>query len=316
MTEQNLVVLAYGNGGETDVWLEALRRHLPADLPLQPLSRPVDPARVRYVVAWRHQPGSLAPFTTARAIFSLGAGVDHLISDPALPEGVPIVRVVDPDLADRMGEWVVLNVLMHHRQVRLYDWQQGEKLWTEDLFQPAARDVRVGIMGLGVLGSDAARKLRMLGFDVAGWSRTPKALPGLDMAHGTDGLPAMLGRCDILVCLIPLTPETRGLVNAERLSALKPGAALINFARGPIVVTDDLIAALDRGHLAHAVLDVFDAEPLAADSPLWSHPGVTVLPHISGPTDLDSAAATVAANLEAYRRTGAPPRGVDAARGY
>jgi glyoxylate/hydroxypyruvate reductase len=126
----------------------------------------------------------------------------------------------------------------------------------------------------------------------------------------------MLGRCDILVCLIPLTPETRGLVDAGCLSALKPGAALINFARGPIVVAEDLRAALDSGHLAHAVLDVFDQEPLPADSPLWSHPGITVLPHVSGPTDMESAAATVAANLRDYRRTGQPPQGVDAARGY
>ncbi len=126
----------------------------------------------------------------------------------------------------------------------------------------------------------------------------------------------MLGRCDILVCLVPLTPETRGLVNAARLAALKPGSALINFARGPIVVTEDLIAALDAGHLAHAVLDVFEVEPLPAEAVLWSHPSLTVLPHVSGPTDMDSAAAAVAANLRAYRRTSWPPQGVDTARDY
>ncbi len=258
-------------------------------------------------------PADIAALPGLVWVQSLWAGVERLVG--AFDRPIPIIRLVDREMARTMAEAVLAWTYYLQRDMPAYARQQRDRVWRPHPYRKPA-DTTVGLLGLGALGTAAAERLVTAGFRVAGWSRTPKALPGLDMAHGTDGLPAMLGRCDILVCLIPLTPETRGLVNAERLSALKPGAALINFARGPIVVTDDLIAALDRGHLAHAVLDVFDAEPLAADSPLWSHPGVTVLPHISGPTDLDSAAATVAANLEAYRRTGAPPRGVDAARGY
>lgn len=244
---------------------------------------------------------------------SLWAGVEKLVG--AFDPPVPIVRLVDREMARTMAEAVLAWTYYLQRDMPAYARQQRERVWRSHPYRKP-HDVTVGLLGLGALGTAAARRLVEAGFRVIGWSRTPRDGAGIDTVHGPEGLPAMLGRSDIVVCLVPLTPQTRGLMNAERLSAMKPGAALINFARGPIVVTDDLIAALDSGHLSHAVLDVFDAEPLPPDSALWSHPGVTVLPHISGPTDMDSAAATVAANVRAYRRTGQVPEGIDAGRGY
>ena len=320
MTDADLLLLAYGNGEGVDVWLHALEAAEPG-LTVQALGRPVDPERVRYVVAWRQPPGSLAAFTRARAIFSLGAGVDHLVSDPSLPAGVPIVRFVDPDLTNRMSEWVVLSVLMHHRQVRLYDWQQGEKLWTEDLFQPAAGDVRVGVMGLGVLGSDAARKLKTIGFAVAGWSRTPKHIEGIETFAGPEDLDAFLARTEILVVLLPLTPETRGVLDRPLFAKLARdshfgGPILLNAGRGGLQNEAAILAALDDGTLKAATLDVFESEPLPQDSPLWHHPAVTITPHnaaISAPSALASFIAGEIAHIE----SGAPPRHtVDPTRSY
>ena len=176
MTDLPILVVALVSNEDSDPWIDALRDRLPG-FEVQGLDAVQTPERVRYAAAWRHPPGALAGFPNLRAIFSLGAGVDHLMADPDLPLTVPVVRVVDADLTARMSEWVVLHVLLHHRQFRLYEFQQFEKIWADDSAQPAAREVRVGLMGLGVLGCDAARKLAILGFDVAGWSRTPSSPP-------------------------------------------------------------------------------------------------------------------------------------------
>jgi glyoxylate/hydroxypyruvate reductase A len=267
----------------------------------------------RVAVVANPDPAEVAALPGLAWVQSLWAGVEKLVG--AFGRPLPIVRLVDREMARTMAEAVLAWTYYLQRDMPAYARQQRERVWRPHPYRKPG-ETSVGLLGLGALGAAAAARLTGAGFRTVGWSRTPKDVAGIETFHGAEGLPAMLARCDILACLIPLTPETRGLVDARHLAALKPGAALINFARGPIVVTGDLIAALDRGHLAHAVLDVFDAEPLAADSPLWSHPGVTVLPHISGPTDMDSAAATVASNLRAYRRTGRPPDGIDPARGY
>lgn len=267
----------------------------------------------RVAIVANPDPAEVAALPGLVWVQSLWAGVERLVN--AFDRPLPVVRLVDREMARTMAEAVLAWTYYLQRDMPAYARQQRARVWRPHPYRKPA-DVTVGLLGLGALGIAAAERLREAGFRVAGWSRSPKAVPGIEAVHGMAALPAMLARCDILVCLMPLTPETRGLVNAERLAALKPGAALINFARGPIVVTADLIAALDSGHLAHAVLDVFEVEPLPAESPLWSHPGVTVLPHISGPTDMPSAAATVAANLRVYRRTGQPPQGIDTARGY
>ncbi|MGH1571603.1 2-hydroxyacid dehydrogenase [Methylobacterium sp. P31] len=267
----------------------------------------------RIAIVANPDPAEVAALPGLVWVQSLWAGVEKLVG--AFDRPLPVVRLVDREMARTMAEAVLAWTYYLQRDMPAYARQQRDRVWRPRPYRKPA-DTTVGLLGLGALGTEAADRLVGAGFRVVGWSRTPKAVAGIDTVHGAESLPAMLSRCDILVCLVPLTPETRGLVNAARLAALKPGAALINFARGPIVVTEDLIAALDTEHLAHAVLDVFEVEPLPAESALWSHPGVTVLPHVSGPTDMESAAATVAANLRAYRRTGRPPQGVDTARGY
>lgn len=267
----------------------------------------------RIAIVANPEPAEVAALPGLVWVQSLWAGVEKLVG--AFDGPLPIVRLVDQEMGRTMAEAVLAWTYYLQRDMPAYARQQRDRVWRPHPYRKPA-DTTVGLLGLGALGTAAADRLVGAGFRVVGWSRTPKAVAGIDTVHGAESLPAMLGRCDILICLVPLTPETRGLVNAARLAALKPGAALINFARGPIVVTEDLIAALDTGHLAHAVLDVFEVEPLPAESALWSHPGVTVLPHVSGPTDMDSAAATVAVNLRTYRRTGRPPQGVDTARRY
>lgn len=270
-------------------------------------------AAARMAIVANPDPNEVAALPNLAWVQSLWAGVERLVG--AFDRPLPIVRLVDPEMARAMAEAVLAWCYYLQRDMPAYARQQREGTWRPRAYRKPS-SVTVGLLGLGALGIAAADRLSGAGFQVVGWSRSPKVEAGIESFHGADGLPAMLGVCDVLVCLVPLTPETRGLIDARRLAALKPGAALINFSRGPIVVTADLIAALDSGHLAHAVLDVFDAEPLPPDSDLWRHPSVTVLPHISGPTDMESAARTVAANIRAYRATGQVPRGVDAARGY
>jgi glyoxylate/hydroxypyruvate reductase len=241
-----------------------------------------DPADIRYACVWKPPAGLLAGFRNLKAIFSLGAGADDLLADPKLPD-VPVVRIVDPDLTMRMTEYVVLHVLMCHRRQRLYDAQQRERVWREH-GQPAASEVVVGIMGLGVLGTSAAQMLQRIGFKVAGWSRTRRTLPGVETFQGAEGLEPFLRQSEILVCLLPATPATRGIINLDLLRKLRKhgalqGAYLINAGRGALQIDADILAALEEGALAGAILDVFPTEPLPIESPLWGHPKVTITPH-------------------------------------
>ncbi|HLQ88483.1 MAG TPA: glyoxylate/hydroxypyruvate reductase A [Xanthobacteraceae bacterium] len=241
-----------------------------------------DPSEIDYACVWNPPRGLLATYLNLKAIFSLGAGVDDLLNDPRLPP-VPIVRIVDTDLSMRMNEYVLLQVLSCHRRQRLYDAQQRERLW-RDHEQPPASEVSVGIMGLGELGSNAASLLHRIGFKVAGWSRTPKTLPGVETFSGPVGLGGFLRRTEILVSLLPATPATRGILNLDLFRKLKyngalRGAYLINAGRGALQVDNDIIEALDEGALAGAILDVFPTEPLPLASPLWTHPKVSITPH-------------------------------------
>ncbi len=274
---------------------------------------------IAYACVWLPPHGLLARFPNLKAIINLGAGVDRLLTDAALP-AVPIARVAHPDLTMRMTEYVVLHVLMHHRRQRTYDAQQRERVWRVNP-QPAASEVAVGIMGLGVIGLAAASAVGRLGFKVAGWSRTPRNSPGLETFHGTAGLDAFLARSEILVCLLPRTPQTEGLLNLALLRKLKRdgaagGAFLINAARGQLQVEADILAALDEGSLAGATLDVFAEEPLPATSPLWSHPKVTITPHNAGDIAPRAFADNVIAQIERFE-CGLPLDNViDRGRGY
>ena len=246
---------------------------------------PGDPADIGYACVWRPPAGLLSTFPNLRMIVNLGAGADHLLADPRLPD-VPIVRAAHPDLSMRVTEYVVLHTLRYHRRQSLYDAQQRERVWRVHP-QPAASEVGVGVMGLGVIGSEAARVLARIGFQVAGWSTRVKQIEGIEVFHGVHGLDPFLERTEILICLLPLTDVTHGILNASLLIKLKRkgaagGAFLINAGRGGLQIDADILSALDDDTLAGATLDVFPQEPLPPDSPMWSHPKVTVTPHNAG----------------------------------
>jgi glyoxylate/hydroxypyruvate reductase A len=310
-----LVILT---GWPAEPWVARVSAALPGRR-IDTLETLSDRSAVRYVLSWRHPAGSLENLPNLAAIFSLGAGVDHLFADPHLP-AAPIVRVVDPDLTTRMSEWVVLQVLLHHRQFRRYERQQRQRVWAEDEGQPAARDVRVGILGLGVLGLDAARKLQALGFYVAGWSRTAKPIEGLATFHDADGLDALLARTDILVSLLPLTLETRGLFNASLFAKLRRdgriGPVLVNAGRGGLQVEADILSALEAGVLKGASLDVFETEPLPTDSPLWAREDVFISPHNAAVSEPNAVARYIAEQILEHERGGPLRNLVDRGRRY
>jgi glyoxylate/hydroxypyruvate reductase A len=252
-------------------------------------------------------------------IFNLGAGVDALMADPSLPK-VPLVRVAVGDLTGRMTEYVVLHVLMHHRQELYLRASQREKRWAPK-FQWPANAVSVGIMGLGTLGANAAQALRHLGFRVSGWSRSAKAIEGIECFHGNAQLDAFLGRTDILVCLLPLTPDTRHILNRglfAKLNRDSPMGApvLINAGRGGLQNEADILCCLDDGTLGAASLDVFAQEPLPAESPFWSHPKVVLTPHNAADTDPDEISKYVARQIARFEAGGALENVVDPVRGY
>ncbi|MEP6828640.1 MAG: glyoxylate/hydroxypyruvate reductase A [Aestuariivirga sp.] len=252
---------------------------------------------ILYAACWLPPANVVKSFPNLRVIFSLGAGVDAILSDPTLPTHVPIVRVNDDDLTHRMSEFIVMHVLMHHRQQLRVSENQRRGVW--DAFsQHAAKDMTVGIMGLGVLGQDAAKKLRVMGFEVRGWSRSSKTVEGVQSYAGPPQLDAFLSGTDILVSLLPATPETDGIINRALISKLSrkgPFAApiLINAGRGRQQSEDEILACLDDGSLYAASLDVFRSEPLPAASRFWSHPKVMVSPH----TAADSDPATICAYI-------------------
>ena len=274
-----------------------------------------DPAAIDYALVWRPEPGFLASLPNLKLILSLGAGVDHLLGDPRLPLHLPILRLVDPHMTDAMSEYVVLQVLRLHRRDLDYRNQQGAGVWRE-LDQQNAGQRRVGILGLGELGQDAAKKLKALGFDVAGWSRSEKAVEGVRSYAGAAGLAPLLGRSEIIVCLLPLTAETEGILNTRTLALLPKGAALVNAARGAHLVEEDLLAALASGQISAAVLDVFREEPLPVDHSFWHHPRVVVTPHIAAFTNPATASPIILDNIRRFEEGRPLLNRVDPARGY
>jgi glyoxylate/hydroxypyruvate reductase A len=302
--------------GEAErLWLEALSLTMPDETVVS--FRQLDEkgrAAVDIAIVANPDPADLARLPGLKWIHSLWAGVERLVSELG-DSALPVVRLVDPQLSCTMAEAVLAWSYYLFRDMPAYARFQRERGW-QQLPYRRPEQVTIGLLGLGALGQAAAHRLTDAGFKVIGWSRSAKDVEGLETFSGDDGLSAVLRRSDILTCLLPLTSETRGLLNAERLALLPANASLINFARGPIVVSDDLLRALDAGHLNHAVLDVFDVEPLPEDAPFWNHPRITVLPHISAPTDRQTAAEIVAANIRTYRSIARLPSTVDFARGY
>ena len=276
-------------------------------------------APVRYILAWKPLQETLDRLPSLEVIFSLGAGVDHIFGLPRIPHA-PIVRMVGHDLTARMTEYVAWQVLHHLRRGAAYARHQKEHVW-RDFDPPAASHVTVGIMGLGVMGSSAARLLLRLGFPVRSWTRGPKAMEGVESFHGPQGLDPFLAGTDILVSLLPLTPETEGLIDAALLRKLRRsgplgGPVLINAGRGGSQVEADIAAALRDGTLAGASLDVFQQEPLPAESPLWDFENVVITPHVAAVSDADALAGQIAAQIEAYERGEPLANLVSRERGY
>ena len=288
-------------------WLPLLGRALPHDRITTSCEERIDVALVASPPA-----GVLKKLRGVKLIQSLWMGVEGLVADPDYPKGVPLARLVDPGMVAAMSETVLAHILDWHRRHNQYREQQRARQWLRHT-QYMTADRTVGLLGLGELGSDAARKLLALGFSVAGWSRRPRQVEGVKCF--TD-LSAMLPECDALVCLLPLTAQTRGILNAENLGKMKRKGVLINVARGGHVVRKDLFAALDSGQLAHAYLDVFEPEPLPQDDPLWAHPKVSITPHTAALTEPRTAVPKIVENVERARRGEAPLNRVDFEAGY
>ncbi len=301
------------NGRLAATWIRALAHELPGETVLA-FDQIQERQQVEIAVLADPDPGHLVQLPNLRWAQSLWVGVEGILSEPGLSH-LPIVRLVDPNLAATMAEAVLAWTLYLHRDMPSYAHWQAKQEWCPlPVIPPSQRNV--GIMGLGELGQRAAQTLLANGFRVSGWSRTKKQLADVDCYCGAAGLTEMLTHSDIVVCLLPHTPQTAGLFDQTCFEALKNGACLINFGRGSLVVEDALIAALDSGRLRHAVLDVFEREPLAAGHRFWSHPNITVLPHIAAPTDPVSASRITAANIASYRRDGIVPDTVDRMKGY
>jgi glyoxylate/hydroxypyruvate reductase A len=308
------VLLWSSSDDPPDIWVPAMRRALPEDEVRVPPDLG-DRSEIEYALVWKPAPGLLASLPNLKAIFSIGAGCDHILADPERPKHVPVVRMVDDNLTAMMSEWAVLAVLYFHRFMPTYRQDQANEAWNR-LWPNYTPETALGVLGLGAIGRDVAEKLRLFGFEVHGWSRSPREVPGIVCHHGANGLQAMLPHCRQLLCVLPLTPETRGIVDAGLLRQLPEGAYVINLGRGGHVVDDDLLAALDSGHIAGAFLDVFNREPLPKGHPYWRHPKVVTTPHVAGEIVPRSAAKTVVENIRRHQR-GEPMLGLlDLDKGY
>jgi len=274
------------------------------------------PESIDYVLSFRPPPGLLKSLPKLKVIFSLGAGVDGFLADPEFPKHVPLVRFVDESLSTEMAQYVLLHILLVHRSQRALDDAQKESRWAQTMLPRRTQDTRVGILGLGEIGTVSARLLVELGFSVSGWSRTRKNVQGIENFSGAAALEAFLAQCDFLVCLLPLTPDTRGILNAKTFAMLPKGAYVINAARGGHVVEADVIPAIEAGQLAGATLDVFETEPLPSSSPLWRHPKVTVTPHIAAISELGPSVKMVVEGIRRHQRGEPLINVVDIARGY
>jgi glyoxylate/hydroxypyruvate reductase A len=310
-----VIVLFQTSWASAGAWLPELRRQAP-EIEFRLWPELGDPAQIEAALVWQPPMGLFDGMRRLRLIQVLGAGVDSLIaSGIALPPGVPVTRVVDPVMSRRMAEYALYGVMRFHRRFDVYERQQRERRWDRH-GHPDPAEVRVGIMGMGEIGATTARLMADLGYDLAGWSRSGRGPDGIRMFAGEQGLGAFLARTDVLLCLLPLTAATRGILDARLFARLPMGATVVNLARGGHLVEGDLLGALDGGQLGGAMLDVFEQEPLPASSPLWAHPKVLVTPHTAGITNPRTAGAGIVENLRRLARGEPLLHLVDPARGY
>ena len=294
-------------------WRDAVRAALP-DVSFELWPDAENPADIKHVVAWTLPDEVIAAVPDIEILFSIGAGIDQL-DLTRLPPNLRVVRMIEPGITDTMADYVAMGVLALHRDLPFHISEQRAGRWTWRDVSPAY-ECKVGVMGLGVLGRAALAKLALHGFRLSGWSRSQHQIEGVECFSGDDGLAPFLAQCDVLVCLLPLTEDTRHILNRATFAALPKGARLLNVARGGHLVQDDLLAALASGQLAAAMLDVADPEPLPAGHPFYSHPGILLTPHVAGITRTDTAVNALIANLDRLRK-GEPLVGeVDTGRAY
>lgn len=306
-------ILFYSKGDDPEPWRRAFAAAFP-QMPFEIWPNVRDVNSVRYALVWNPPSGLLEQLPALRAILSLGAGVDALLADPTTPQ-LPVVRLLDAGLAPQMAEYAIYAVLHFHRRMPAYRDQQAAAMW-RPLAPVLASEWPVGVMGTGVIGSLIARQLVALGYPVRGWSRSGADMDGVESFAGDDRLDAFLHGCQVVINVLPLTPQTTGILNAQRFAAMPAGSYVVNIGRGGHLVEADLLAALDSGHIAGAMLDVFGEEPLPASHRFWSHPGVIVTPHVAGVTVATEAEAQVIANVRRMERGEAPVGVVDRGKGY
>lgn len=297
-----------------ELWLPALQAELPeVEIRVDPDIG--DPAEIDYALTYFAPHGLLASLPNLKLIHSIAAGIDHLIADPDLPRHLPIVRMVDDNLRNMMSEYAVYAVLHFHRDMQRYRQCQGRADWSRG-WPDYTPDTAVGVLGLGAIGRDVAAKLGVFGFDVHGWSSTAKTIEGVVCHHGPAGLRAMASAVKYLVCVLPLTEQTQGIIDAALIRAMPAGGVIVSIGRGGHVVDDDLLAALSDDHLAGAFLDVFNEEPLPPSHPYWRHAKVVMTPHIAGELVPRSCAAEVARNIRRFEAGEPLPTRLDLDKGY
>ncbi|HVZ44847.1 MAG TPA: glyoxylate/hydroxypyruvate reductase A [Ramlibacter sp.] len=308
-----MAVLYRSDAARGAAWARFFAEHAP-DLDFRVWPDAGNLADIEYLIAWQAPPEFIASLPRLRVLFSSGAGVDH-VDFSALPAHVPLVRMVEPGIIDGMVEYVSLAVLALHRDFFDYVAQKSSRSWNP-IEVPPASSRRVGVMGLGSLGTAVLERLAVYGFRLRGWNRSARTLAGVETFSSAEQLRPFLEGSDILVCLLPLTAETQGMLNREVFAALPAGASLINVGRGPHVVDADLLAALDSGRLSRAILDVTDPEPLPAGHPFWGHPRVFVTPHVASMTQPETAAPILLDNIRRHRRGDFLVGMVDRTKGY
>jgi glyoxylate/hydroxypyruvate reductase A len=282
--------------------MEWWARHLGKLLPEHTvLTHPaiLNPSDIDIAVVWRPPEGWLGTLPNLQLTVSIGAGIDHIVEDPHYPANIPIVKTVGPDMIQRMREYIVLHVLRLHRQLPLLQQHQSQSLWVQPI-TPTATQRQVGIMGIGGMGKAAASSLSDLGFDVRCWSRSPRSIEGIQSFAGNEQLQQFLTGTEILVCLLPLTDETKHILCKTLFASLPQGASLINAARGQHLAEQDLLDALQDGQLSHATLDVFTTEPLPKNHAFWLHPQILVTPHVASLIDPVSGGQVIADNIIRY----------------
>lgn len=308
------VLTFYSDFDDFEVWKRALQAQLP-ELTVCRSSEIADPAEIHYALVWKPPDGFFEEMTNLRLIINLGAGVDSLVSRNDLPRGVPITRITDPQMARMMAGYVLFAALRHARDIPYFEEAQRSGRWAYR-HPRAPEDTSIVVLGLGELGATAAHELQRQGFKVIGWSAGPRQIEGVECLAGIQTLNDVLGRADILVLMLPLTPRTHRILGRERLNRLRPGAAFINVARGGLVDQSALTELLASGHIGAATLDVFETEPLPAGHPLWAMPNVLITPHLASVAIPSSSARQIAANIERVSAGDMPDNVIDPSRGY